>query len=60
VNPRKKGKRNIFTIIVHGACHWLSGQARGFNSQGHEFISHPVDQCVCIGKSQPLWDRVVG
>jgi hypothetical protein len=40
--------------------HWLSGRARGFNPQGHGFISHPVDQYVCTGKSQSLWDRVLG
>jgi hypothetical protein len=31
-----------------------------FTPQGHGFISHPVDQYVCTGKSQSLWDRVVG
>jgi len=40
--------------------HWLINQARGFNPQGCEFISHPVEQYVCTGKSQSLWDRVVG
>jgi len=34
--------------------HRPSGQARGFNPQGHGFIAHPVDQYVCTGKSQSL------
>jgi hypothetical protein len=40
--------------------HWPSGRARGFNPQGRGFISHPVDHYVCTGKSQSLWERVVG
>jgi len=45
-----------FNYIIH----WPSGRARGFNPQGYGFISHPVDQYVCTGKSQSLWHRVVG
>jgi len=47
-------------IQLYGELHWPSGRARGFNPQGCVFIAHPVDQYVCTGKSQSLWDRVVG
>jgi hypothetical protein len=39
---------------------WPSGRARGFNPQSRGFISHPVDQYICTGNTQSLWDRVVG
>jgi hypothetical protein len=38
-------------------CHWLSGQAQGFNPQGHGFISHPVTSMHVLVNPNPYWTQ---